>query len=157
MKLIQEQCGLFSRFLSGHVLQHFGQAGTGVATAGTPDTQLKVFIYITFLEKLKQPIGYNLLEGFRQEEEVGYWAVVAKNSMSRVFFFRRGLITASLKDCGAYPDDNDRLIAFSKELLIKGRIYWSNFVGMGSKIQVMGLDDEIVGSWSRVIREKLSK
>ena len=55
-------------------------------------------------------------------------------------FLRRGLNTASLKDCGTYPDDNDRLIVFSKLLSIRGRIYESNFVGMGSKIQVVGLE-----------------
>ena len=54
-------------------------------------------------------------------------------------FLRRGLITAILKDRGTYPDDNDRLIVFSNVLLIMGRISFSNFVGMGSKIQVVGL------------------
>ena len=65
------------------------------------------------------------------------------------------LITASLKDCDTYPDDNDRLIVFCKVLFIRGRIYLSNFVGIGSNIQ--GLDDEIIEViWSRVIGEKLS-
>ena len=56
---------------------------------------------------------------------------------------RRGLITAILKDRGTYPDDNERLIVFSNVLSMRGRISLSNFVGMGSKIQVLGLDDEI--------------
>ena len=38
--------------------------------------RLKVFIYITFLEKLTQLIGYNLFKESRQEGEVGYWSVV---------------------------------------------------------------------------------
>ena len=57
-------------------------------------------------------------------------------------FLRRGLITASLKDCGTYPEHNERLIVFSK--VIRGRISLSCFVGMGSKIQVVGLDDDII-------------
>ena len=68
---------------------------------------------------------------------------MAKTSGSRVGFLRRGLITAILKDRGTYPDDNDRLIVFSNVLLIRGRISFSNFVGMGSKIQVVGLEPEI--------------
>ena len=59
-------------------------------------------------------------------------------------FLRRGLITASLKDCGTYPDDNDRLIVFSNVLSIRGRTSFSNFVRMGSKIQVVGFEDEII-------------
>ena len=53
-------------------------------------------------------------------------------------FLRRGLITAILKDCGTNPDDNDRLIGFSNVLSSRGRISLSNFVGIGSKIQVVG-------------------
>ena len=82
--------------------------------------RLKVFIYVILLEKLTQLIGSNLFKDFRQEGEVGYW--------------RRGLITASLKDCGTYSDDNERWIVFSNVLSIRGRISLSNFVGMGSKI-----------------------
>ena len=59
-------------------------------------------------------------------------------------FLRRGLIIAILKDCGTYPDDNDRLIMFSKVLSIRGRISLSNFVGIGSKIQVVCLELEII-------------
>ena len=57
---------------------------------------------------------------------------------------RRGLITAILKDRGTYPDDDDKLIVFSNVLLIRGRISSSNFVGMGSKIQAVGLEPEII-------------
>ena len=38
--------------------------------------RLKVFIYIIFLEKLAQLIGYNFFKYFRQEGEVGYWSVI---------------------------------------------------------------------------------
>ena len=65
---------------------------------------------------------------------------LATTSGSRVGFWSRGLITASLKDCGTYPDDNERLIVFSNVLSIRGRISLSNLVGMGSKIQVVGLE-----------------
>ena len=82
--------------------------------------------------------------------DIGLW--FAKTSGSRVDFLRRGLITASLKDCGTCPDDNDRLIVFSKVLSIRVRISLSNFVGMGSKIQVVGLEHTIIlVSWSRLI------
>ena len=82
--------------------------------------RLKVFI--TFLEKLTQLTGYNFFKDFRQEGEVGYRSVVDKSLRSWEGFFRRGLITAILKDCGTYPEDNDRLIVFSNVLLIRGRI-----------------------------------
>ena len=118
--------------------------------------RLKVFIYIIFLEKLTQLIGSNLPRILDKKGRLDIGLYLAKTSGSRVDFLRRNLITASLKDCGTYPDDNDRLIIFSIVLFIKDRIYLSNFVGMGSKIQVAGLDDEIiVVKWSRVIRVKL--
>ena len=59
-------------------------------------------------------------------------------------FLRRGLIIDSLKDFVTYPDDEERFIVFSNVLSIRGRISKSNFVGMGSKIQVVCLEDEII-------------
>ena len=49
-------------------------------------------------------------------------------------FLRRGLIAATLKDCGTYPDNKERLIISSKEVPIKGTTSLSSLVGMGSKL-----------------------
>ena len=50
------------------------------------------------------------------------------------------------------------MIIFSKEVLIKGKTSLSSLVGMGSRRQVEGLDDEIVEiSSGRLTGEKQSK
>ena len=59
-------------------------------------------------------------------------------------FLRRGLITATLKDCGTYPDNKERLIISSKEVPIKGTTSLSSLVGMGSNRQVDDFDEEII-------------
>ena len=38
--------------------------------------RMKVFIYVTFLEKLAQMIGYNFFKDFRLEGEIGYQPVI---------------------------------------------------------------------------------
>jgi len=61
-----------------------------------------------------------------------------------VGFFGRGLITASLKECGTWPGSRDTLIISNRELPIKGKTLSSCLVGMGSKKQVDVLEIETV-------------
>ena len=42
-----------------------------------------------------------------------------------------------------HPEDDDRWIVF-RVLFVKGRISLSNFVGTRSKIEVVGLEDEMI-------------
>ncbi len=52
----------------------------------------------------------------------------------------RGLITASLKVFGTYPNDNDELIIFRRGSMTSGSTSFSSLDGMGS-MYVVGLDD----------------
>ncbi len=52
----------------------------------------------------------------------------------------RGLITASLKVFGTYPNDNDELI-FRRGSITSGSTSFRSLDGTGSNIQVAGLDD----------------
>ncbi len=53
----------------------------------------------------------------------------------------RGLITASLKVFGAYPNDNDAFIIFRRGSITSGSTSFRSLNGTGSNIQVVGLDD----------------
>ncbi len=53
----------------------------------------------------------------------------------------RGLITASLKVLGTYPNDNDKLIIVRRVSMTSGSTSFSSLDGIGSNIHVVGLDD----------------
>ncbi len=53
----------------------------------------------------------------------------------------RGLITASLKVFGTYPNDNDELIIFRRGSITSGSTSFRSLDGTGSNIQVVGLGD----------------
>ena len=53
----------------------------------------------------------------------------------------RGLITASLKVLGTYPNDNDELIIVSRGSMTSGSTSFRSLDGIGSKIHVVGLGD----------------
>jgi len=75
-----------------------------------------------------------------------------------VGFFRRGLMTATLKECGMWPVNKDTLIISNRELPIKGKTSLSSLVGKGSKRQVDVLEVETVDdNWSRLMGEKPSE
>uniref|UniRef100_A0AAQ4QAX1 Son of sevenless homolog 1 (Drosophila) n=1 Tax=Gasterosteus aculeatus aculeatus TaxID=481459 RepID=A0AAQ4QAX1_GASAC len=67
---------------------------------------------------------------------------LANTSGARVGFLRRGLITATLRDCGTCPVNKDRFIISNKDVLTKGKTSLSSLVGIGSKRQVEDLDFE---------------
>ncbi len=56
-------------------------------------------------------------------------------------FLMRGLITASLKVLGTYPNDNDELIIAKRGSMTSGSSCFSSLDGIGSNIHVVGLDD----------------
>ncbi len=53
----------------------------------------------------------------------------------------RGLITASLKDFGTYPNDNDELKIFRRGSITSGSPSFRSLHGTWSNLQVVGLDD----------------
>ncbi len=57
------------------------------------------------------------------------------------FSLLRGLITASLKVFGTYPNDSDKLIIFRRGSMTSGSTSSSSSDGIGSNIHVVGLDE----------------
>ncbi len=53
----------------------------------------------------------------------------------------RGLITASLKVLGTYPNDNDKLIIVRRGSMTSGITSFRSCDGIGSNIHVVGLDN----------------
>ena len=53
-------------------------------------------------------------------------------------------MTAFFNDCGIYPISRDVLIICNIDSSIRGKISLKSFVGMGSKVQVEGLEDETI-------------
>ncbi len=53
----------------------------------------------------------------------------------------KGLITASLKVLGTYPNDNDELIITKRGSMTSGSISLSSLDGIGFNIHVVGLAD----------------
>ncbi len=53
----------------------------------------------------------------------------------------RGLIKASLKVLGTYPNDNDKLTIAKRGSITSGSTSFSSLDGKGSNIHVVGLDD----------------
>ncbi len=51
-----------------------------------------------------------------------------------------GLIAASFKVFGTYPNDNDELIIFRRGSITSGSTYFRSLDGTGSNIQIVGLD-----------------
>ena len=76
---------------------------------------------------------------------------------SRTGLLRRGLITATLKECSTYPVTKDILIISSKEVLTNGETSLSSLVGMEFKRQVDGLDKKSKLIQEGQFREKQSK
>jgi len=52
-----------------------------------------------------------------------------------------GLITASLKVLGTYPNNNDKLIIVRRGSMTSGSTSFRSLDGIGSNIHVVGLDD----------------
>ena len=65
-----------NRMRTDKVTSEFCQGGLRGVISLKPRLEVFIYLYITFLDKLTQLIGYNLLEDFRQEGEVGYRSVV---------------------------------------------------------------------------------
>ncbi len=68
----------------------------------------------------------------------------------------RGLITASLKVLGKYPNANDELIKAKRGSMTSGSTYFSSLDGIGSNIHVVGLADitSLYNSSSPIVENK---
>ena len=127
---IGKMCSLFFVLvMSGHVLQHFGQAAESLTIV--LNAALRYNRTTTDRNPWSEAIRWSLVTLARAVSVLwlalnpdwmsSYKLLSWRNShswlattFSRIFqcgfFFRRGLITASLKDCGTYPDDNESTI-----------------------------------------------
>lgn len=75
--------------------------------------------------------------------------LLANMSASYKGFLISGLITASLKDC--YTNTKGRAMVSKRDVLIDGKLFL--VVGMGSKRQGIGLDEDISsGLWHALYR-----
>ncbi len=54
-----------------------------------------------------------------------------------LFFFIRGLITASLKVFGTYPNENDELMIFKRGSITSGSTSFRSLDRTGSNIQLL--------------------